>query len=300
MKPNLFIVGAPKSGTTSLYSWLSQHPNVFFPVHKEVHYFSHDLKESKRFIKDIDTYLKQYQSISNESQVLGDASVFYLYSSVAIPEILSFNPEAKFIIMLRNPFEMITSLHTQYLYTGNEVIRNFDEAWENRDKRVSGYKTRSYTEDPQLLNYEMVCRIGTQLNRALSTIPPDQVRVIFLDDLKENAQSILSDVLSFLKLSSFEFDLTIKNRATVRKSSFIHHLIKSLNQMRKNLSIPNLNTGFGKIVSDLNTSNLSDFNDSIKKTTRKELSEIFIPEVEMIERLTKRDLTHWKSNLTKK
>src|SRR6266446_2704827 len=108
-KPNFFIVGAPRCGTTALYSYLRQHPDVFLPEYKEPHYFNTDMNSGGAIRKEKD-YLAQFSGAQNQPRI-GEASVYYL-SSVAAPEqIKSFCPTAKIIIMLRNPVDTVDALH---------------------------------------------------------------------------------------------------------------------------------------------------------------------------------------------
>ena len=94
-KPDFFIVGAPKCGTTSFYHYLRQHPQIFMPDNKEPHYFGSDLKKrSDEFIKTEEEYLSLFKD-ADPSQMTGEASTFYLYSKVAQEEIKSFSPHAK-------------------------------------------------------------------------------------------------------------------------------------------------------------------------------------------------------------
>src|SRR3954468_1950993 len=113
--PSFFIVGAPKCGTTSLNDYLRQHPRIFIPERKELHYFGSDLTFLKTQRPTREEYLAHFAA-AQPQQIAGEASVWYLYSQLAAREIHDFCREAKFIIMLRNPVDMMHSLHSQYLY----------------------------------------------------------------------------------------------------------------------------------------------------------------------------------------
>ena len=118
--PNLFIVGAPKCGTTFLYHYLKKHPDIYFPEFKEPHYFGSDL------IRRNGAYnlsLREYKNLfSTEKKVIGEASTFYLFSKKAAQEIYNFNPHSKIIIMLRDLVDLVHSLHSQFVFSGDEVI----------------------------------------------------------------------------------------------------------------------------------------------------------------------------------
>src|SRR3990167_9603139 len=104
-KPNFFILGAPRCGTTSLSTYLREHPNVFFSFPKEVNFFSSDIYSST-LCSDISSYLKLFSNSEEIHLAVGEGSVFYLASNCAVPSILQFNPQAKFIVMVRNPVDM--------------------------------------------------------------------------------------------------------------------------------------------------------------------------------------------------
>src|SRR5438270_13689284 len=106
--PNLFIVGAPKCGTTALNDYLAKHPEVFMAT-KEQHYFGSDLEFQGKQTKAV----QYFPSFSGAGQCRrrGEASVWYLFSQKAAREIHAYNPRAQVIVMLRNPVDMMYSLH---------------------------------------------------------------------------------------------------------------------------------------------------------------------------------------------
>ena len=134
-KPNLFIVGAAKAGTTSIYKYLSEHPDIYMSPIKEPNFFGsdiswedfrHDYKINTQldfdkyfskkklihkhiaFIEDINLYMKLFRN-GEDFKILGEASTSYLYSKLAAKEIYKFNPTAKIIIILRDPLERTIS-----------------------------------------------------------------------------------------------------------------------------------------------------------------------------------------------
>ncbi|NJL34400.1 MAG: sulfotransferase domain-containing protein [Chloroflexaceae bacterium] len=122
MKPDFFIVGAPKCGTTAMTDYLNQHPDVFVPVVKEPDFFGSDLT-GRRYTTNLHTYLALFEP--GRGKLCGEGSTAYIISKQAAQEIYNFNPEAKIIIMIRNPVDMLYSLHNQVVYTGDESIHDF-------------------------------------------------------------------------------------------------------------------------------------------------------------------------------
>src|SRR5882757_7658017 len=135
-KPDFFIVGAPKCGTTALYRCLEAHPEIFVPERKELHHFGTDLY-SPTYVRQLDEYLSLFAAAGDAKRV-GEASVWYLFSKRAATEINAFNPQASVIIMLRNPVEMLHSLHSQHLYNGTEEISDFATALNAEGDRKMG------------------------------------------------------------------------------------------------------------------------------------------------------------------
>src|SRR5258706_10449866 len=108
--PDFFIVGAPKCGTTAMNDYLGQHPDIYMAP-KELHYFGADLKIKDKISES--AYLQYFKNAGNK-KILGEASVWYLFSGTAAKEIKNFSPDAKILIMLRNPVEVVYSLHSQH------------------------------------------------------------------------------------------------------------------------------------------------------------------------------------------
>ena len=111
--PDFFIIGAPKSGTTSLSEYLRAHPGIFFSQPKEPFFYSEDYTHPGRISRRGD-YLALFAG-APPGALLGEGSTWYLRSAVAVPRILQDNPDARFIVMLREPLAMLRSLHAHQL-----------------------------------------------------------------------------------------------------------------------------------------------------------------------------------------
>ena len=113
--PNFFIIGAPKCGTTALSEYLRTHPDVFFSEPKEPNYFNSDVVSKKLYYyTSLEDYLEKCFSGAEGYKAVGEGSVRYLSSAVAVDNILKLYPNAKFIIMLRNPVDLGYSLFHQH------------------------------------------------------------------------------------------------------------------------------------------------------------------------------------------
>ena len=108
--PNFFIVGAAKSGTTSLAEYLKQHPEIFMSEFKEPHYFLPEGAMASNYYGTWDNYMSLFKDVRNE-KAIGEASTGYLYYPESARMIINRIPDAKIIISLRNPVEMAFSLY---------------------------------------------------------------------------------------------------------------------------------------------------------------------------------------------
>lgn len=198
MRPTFFIVGAPKSGTTALDSYLADHPLIHMARPKEPHYFATDLPRYRDVSTESD-YVRLFDT-RGEKRIGGDASVFYLYSKEAIPLIKRFDAAAKLILMVRNPVDIVHSFHSQLLFGGDEEIKSFAEAWNATAARKSGERVPKHCRARELLYYDEIALLGSQLERVLAEFPREQVHVIFFEDFAAGTGQEYRKVLEFLRV----------------------------------------------------------------------------------------------------
>ncbi len=200
-RPNFFIVGAPKCGTTALSEYLRGHPRAFLSQPKEPHYFCSDFDyyyaPGRRAL---DHYLRLFDGASSDHLAVGEASVWYLYSMTAIPAIHEFSPEARIIAMVRSPIELVPSLHSQMSYMLDEREPDVEAAWRLQERRAEGAGLPASCRVPEFLLYGPAARLGEQVRRLFDAVPRERVKIIVFDDLRADAGSVYGDVLSFLGL----------------------------------------------------------------------------------------------------
>src|SRR5271168_2527435 len=167
IKPDFFIIGAPKCGTTSLAAWLSEHPDIYMSL-KEPHFFNTD---HNRFLNTLEGYERLFVGAGERHAAVGEASVWYLSSSTAVKNILDYSPQARFIVMLRNPVDMVISLHEEQLFTGREDVADFAEAWNLQDQRRNGRRLPTMVWEPKYVQYGDLCSLGAQVARLLEAVP---------------------------------------------------------------------------------------------------------------------------------
>jgi hypothetical protein len=197
--PDFFIVGAANSGTTSLYTWLKQHPQVFLPALKEPHYFSqiqpsYEQRYMRTYVTEEKAYLKLFRAGAGYPAV-GEASPSYLFDAEAPLRIRSAVPHARIIVLLRDPVERAQS---HYLMDSREGVqdRPFYEAIEEDWKR--GRKGWGVSH-----LYVELGLYADQVKRYLSTFRSEQVLILMFEELRkasQNGNSALAKVLRFLEI----------------------------------------------------------------------------------------------------
>jgi Sulfotransferase domain len=193
-KPDFFIVGAPRSGTTAMYEYLRRHPQVFMPEHKEPQHFGSDLTHLHDPLTEAD-YLRLFRG-AKPGQRVGEATTWYLYSRTAASEIHDFAPDAQIVIMLRNPVDMMYSLFQELSYYQGEVY-DFATALAVEPERRQGRKL-GVIRRPEVHFYREAASFASQVERYLDTFGRDRVKVIIFDDFVADPEAAYRDLLRFL------------------------------------------------------------------------------------------------------
>jgi hypothetical protein len=217
--PNFFIVGAPKAGTTSLYYYLDQHPDIFMSPVKEPHYFAEEIRidnisqrwqdwarqedaslqlylrgpmQEKQFggiVANWTDYLKLFENVNGE-KAIGEASVCYLWSKTAADNIASAVPGAKIIMMLRDPVDRAFSQYKQTVARGL-IGTSFREQLRK--------SMHNKSDQFELMNpFLEFGRYSEQVKRYTTRFPRENLRIYLYEDYKQHPTSILSDIFSFL------------------------------------------------------------------------------------------------------
>lgn len=293
-EPNFFIVGVPKAGTTSLHNYLAQHPEIYMSQLKEPYYFAPDLNFSWR-VKDFPQYLSLFAGATLEGRI-GESSPGYIYSEVAAQKIKAFCPTAKIIVLLRNPIDMLDSLHSQLLYTAHEDILNFEKALEVQEFRARGQYIPISCDEPKILLYFEVARYSSQLRRYLKLFGHENVHVILFENFVKSTPDAYRQTLEFLEVyTKFKANFHVYNSTakkmlpnpTVRSFLFKNPAYRTL--FRKTLPAAFINWSrniFGKLVQ---TKLSKDMNSEL----RSRLKSYFRSEVEELSYILSHDLTHW-------
>ena len=239
-KPNLFIVGHPKSGTTALYNFLRQHPNIFMSPIKEPRFFCKDfIKESDLFHKQkcfyLDAwsreqaaYLSLFADVKSE-KIIGECSTSYLYSKVAAAEIHKFNPRAKIIILLREPVSFLYSLYSQTAFLlARENVKDFKTSISLEKQRKLGQDIPSAIKHPSALFHSERIKYCEQFVRYYDLFGKSNVKVNIYEVFKENNKAVYNEILKFLDVNT-NFVPKFDRHNTSQKPRFV-----SLNKRLKN------------------------------------------------------------------
>jgi hypothetical protein len=300
-KPTFFIIGAPKCGTTALSEYLREHPRIGFSAPKEPIYFCTDFPKARRFTEEKE-YLEQCFGHCRNRDVLavGEGSTLYFYSAEAVPNILDFEPEARFIIMLRNPVDMVPALHAQRLAGLEEDVTHFEKAWFLQADRLAGKKRPKFCPDIRLVHYANQGRLGMHLQRIFSQIPEDRRMVIVFDDFAREPRKVYAEVLSFLGVPDdgrTDFP-RINERPGIKVQAlyeFGHRppesLMKYVNAAKNILGIRRLNL-LPRVLAWTQTQGKRK---TLSPKMRNILRAEFAEDIDLLSALLKRDLSHWKA-----
>lgn len=234
--PNLFIIGAPKSGTTALAYNLSASKDIFLPKIKEPRYFDahvfYDCIDDYP-VKSLDDYLSYYENeAAVKSKYRLDASVFNMYSIISIKNILKLQPDSKFIVMLREPVSASVSMHKQRLkYPAGgmrEVSDDFTECWKMLDDRRKNEGYPKNCKNRFLFRYDLLYSYEKYLPDLISVIPEKQLFIGFYEDYLENNSFFIEKVFSFLNLENQAFENRKVNESYTLKDSIVLNCIMRL------------------------------------------------------------------------
>lgn len=290
--PNLFILGAPKCGTTSLAHYLGQHPDVCMSPVKEPHYFNFDLNH--RYYFNLKEYLNLFNNENSDKKYICEASVWYLYSDVAVKEILKFNPKAKFIIMVREYSELFFSLHRELLYGGEETVRAPQLAWNLSNDRKKGNNIPRTTIEPKLLYYDKTCELGKQIFNCKQYVQKENLRIIFLEELKKNPDKVYNSILDWLEIKPFSLSsYDVINEKKQRKFPFLSIIFRNVIRVKRKFGIKR-GLGIANFLNRKNvTKNVTDI-ESIKKSLAPEIKSFFKEDRQLLAEITNRNLEHWE------
>jgi hypothetical protein len=301
-RPDLFFVGHPRSGSGLLDSFLKGHPDIFM-ARKELHYFGADLRYHVP-PRGLDNYLEHFSEAGDQRRV-GEASTWYLISERAAQEIRQFaTDDVRILMMLRNPVSWLHSLHGHLVFTGDEDIAGFEDALAAEPDRQAGRRLPAYSIPACATWYRSHTDYAAQVSRYFEAFGRDRVKVLILDDMKDDAGAVLDDVLRFL-----DVDVDFPGRAEVLaasarsrnsnrtvRSQRVRRFVNTPRQRRVLEGVdPAPVPGVGLLIRALRRGNIiytdrNAMDPALKDALREELR----PRIEALETLLDRPLDGWK------
>ncbi|NES76458.1 MULTISPECIES: sulfotransferase [unclassified Okeania] len=302
-KPSFFIVGAPKCGTTAMCKYLNRHPEIYIPPIKEIKYFDTDFKWKIK-AKNLEEYLAFFDD--GLGKICGEGSPSYFYSKQAATEIYNFNPDAKIIIMLREPVSLLYSYHSQKLFNGSsEDIQDFREALEAEPERRLGKRIPKKCKSANQLFYTDVVKFTENIQRYFDKFGRERVHIIIYDDFIADLPKVYEKTLKFLEVdSTFQTEFNRINSNKKVRNVALQQLLKyppaKILEFGKFL-LP-LPRSMRQSILERVKSSLKSFNtQKVKRPPldpeyRRSLQKKFAPEIEKLSILLERDLTHWSQS----
>lgn len=221
LKPNFILAGAPKCGTTSMWQYLNQHPEVFMCKPKEPNYFCDDFPRIRK-VKTANEYFSLFNETDQMHRIRGEASALYFYSNVAAERIKKFNPDAKILLMLRNPVTMIPAWHAQLCFSGDEEICDLEEAWGAQLDRLEGRRIPRACRFPELLQLKTLGYLSRYVERFMQLWDEENICFILTDDLAKNFRLTMHKVYDFLGITNtFEVLPEIVNPRKVPRARWV-------------------------------------------------------------------------------
>ena len=295
-KPDFFIVGAGKCGTTALYEYLRAHPRTFMPRVKEPRFFADDMPRLMNRVASLSEYLALFKESTALHLAVGEVSPQYLYSRTAVRNIREFNPEARLIAMLRNPVDMAYSAHAECLYWFVEDEPDFEKAWRLQPLRTKGLRVPKTCSQVTVLLWADMCRFGEQVERLLGIFPREQVKFILLEDFVSDTRGVYDEVLAFLKVpSDGRWAFPPVNESKRNRSRPLGRLLQQpprpLAEFKRFTERKLGLWGLWPLLRRLNTVGMK--RPPLRPEFRQELVEEFREDVDRLARLLGRDLSHW-------
>jgi len=300
--PDFVVIGAGKSGTTSLNEYLKEHPQIFMSTRKEPNFFAYeqskeedfDLESSREFYRDSVLKLEDYLQLfagAKESQLLGEVSNTYLNSEMACTRIKHYIPNTKLIAILRHPADRLFSRYSHYVREGLLPIDGgLDRVFD---------KSTSWWQRPDMITEGLYYG---QLQRYYNSFPQENIRVYLYENFINDTAGVVEDIFKFLEIDPtvkvatdivYNKSGTVKNKAVdnlVGQNSPIILALKkvapSLHKLMKN------NVLINRWLYNLRNKNLQkeDFSPDLRKEI---VEKIYAADIKKLDSLIGQDLSHW-------
>ncbi len=295
--PNFLVIGASKAGTTSLYEYLKQHPQVYMSPLKELRFFAlegenpnfcgpwDDIEIERYSITSLDAYKHQFLGVTDEIAI-GEASPWYLYSEKAAINIKKYLPKAKLIAILRDPVDRAYSHFSMHVLNGREPLTEFTQAIQEEKNRISNNWSWSWHYVQRGLYYQ-------QLSRYFSLFEDEKIKIYLYEDLKTNAIKVVQDIFQFLGVeTSFIPDLSLQHNVSgIPKNKILHSFLTKKNPVKTLLKSLIPDQYRHQLSTKLTTKNLA--KSTVSLEVRQELIKVYRDDILQLQDLIDRDLSAW-------
>ncbi|MDB9520293.1 sulfotransferase [Roseofilum reptotaenium CS-1145] len=293
--PNFLIIGVQKAGTTSVYNYLKEHPQVYMSPRKETNFLSKDpnkdpkdrppLPYQKQRIDTFEKYCELFQGVTDEIAI-GEASPNYMVNyKITTQQIKRYVPDAKLIAILRNPADRAYSDYLMHVRDAIGNPRGLSEQIVKKGKQSSTLKKGFY---------------GEHLSYFFDNFDAHQTRVLLYDDLRKNSQEFMRSIYQFIGVDETYKPDTSKRAqvAKLPKNQTFNKILNTPNPLRKttakvlnNLLPTSVVQGFRQGLMNLNQS--QEKVPPLSEEKRPELIEFYREDILKLQELINRDLSHW-------
>ena len=297
--PNFLIIGAPKAGTSSIYAYLKQHPDVYMSPVKEPHFFMVENEkvnlrgpgDQERF-KSAAYQLKEYQNlfsgVTNEIAI-GEASTTYLGSQNACKNIKKYVPDAKLIAILRNPVDAAYASFLHLVRDGNEPIADFSKALAAEPERIQSNWGLIWRYQQRGLYYQ-------QVKNYLDLFDQEQIKIYIYDDFKEKPELIIKDMFTFIGVdSNFKIDVSLRHNVSgMPRNLTLNKLLAKENSLKTSVKLFLPSKIRGKLYNTVRSWNLNNFKKpEMTRAVRNQLIDSYRDNILSLQDLIQQDLSSW-------
>lgn len=302
--PDFLIIGAGKSGTTSLDNYLKQHPQIFISERKEPNFFGYELNQLSDFsvkseinhfkgsVTTLDEYLKLFSSAGPE-HIKGETSNTYMYHKNAAERIYHYNPSVKLIAILRQPAER---LYSRFLHLARENELPTDNFSDCLDKDSIWWWRNDLVKEGFY---------GKYLKKYFELFDSNQIKIFLFEDLRDNPKKLFKEMFEFLEVNShFEPNLSVEyNQSGFIKSKSMDALVGGKGILNKSLKLFLPKKTIASLKSNITLQNKIQsfrgknlFKPKFDPDLKKQITnEIYLEDIKHLEKLIERDLSHWYS-----
>ncbi|OUV70037.1 MAG: hypothetical protein CBC83_09545 [Flavobacteriales bacterium TMED123] len=292
--PNFIIIGAMKAATTSIYTYLKQHPDIFMPKVKEPMFFNNYHQDNKYVVKGSNkkkiTTLKQYKSLFDEVKAegaIGEASPSYIYNEKAAELIKKEIPNVKIIVVLRQPVERAYSNFLHAKRAGKEAENDFEKTFDLEDER----KIANWSP---LYHYKSKGFYFEQLQRYFKVFPKENIKILLFEDIVKSPMESTQKLFSFLEVdANFKPDTSRKTNVSGKPKGMLGWILMKIRYY--NL-LPNIQLSkyLPQSAIRLLFKAVYEKPEKLDKHLKKKLTEKhFKSDILQLEKLIEKDLSHW-------